>query len=361
MRISCLIDEGEQVMLLKLTLKIMYRYTAPFHVSRLHMTVAQASQILTTFAPDPSTTCVANNTLNPQYDLQIIIPAYNVDKYVAECLESVFNQQTHYSYLVTVVNDGSTDQTPEIIRSYQEKYPDRMEVINQENRGFSGARNAALKVLKGSYITFLDSDDVMPESAIEALLDKADGKDIIQGGWYAFEQSGGGTQQVAHQLSGYPWGKLFKAEVMEHFQFPEGYWFEDTPISFMLYGAGYSSKIIPDVVYGYRLNPDGITAKSGGSKRSVESYYITELCLREFPQFGVKYDNRAYEYFLRQCQMNWSRTRKQPKEIREAIFVLECGLMEKYFNGRHSEVNNDIEVALRKKQFLKFEVLSRTR
>lgn len=259
-----------------------------------------------------------------------------------------------------MVNDGSTDKTPEILRSYQIKYPERMEVINQGNRGFSGARNAALKVLKGRYITFLDSDDVMPESAIEALLDKADGKDIIQGRWYTFEHLEGTPREV-HQLSGYPWGKLFKAEVLQHFQFPEGYWFEDTPISFMLYGAGYGSKIIPDVVYGYRLNPDGITAKSGGSKRSVESYYITELCLREFPQFGVKYDQRAYEYFLRQCQMNWSRTRNQPKSIREAIFVLECGLMEQYFNGRHSAVNNNIEVALRKKQFLKFEVLSRTR
>ncbi len=348
-------------MSLKQTIKAVYRSTAPFHISCSRIAAIQASQILTAFAPDPSTSCMANNVLNQQYDLQIIVPAYNVDKYVAECLESILNQKTHYSYLVTVVNDGSTDKTPEILRSYQDKHPERMEVTNQENRGISGARNAALKVLKGRYITFLDSDDVMPESAIEALLDRADGKDIIQGGWYTFEQYGGSTSQEVHQLSGYPWGKLFKAEVMEHFKFPEGYWFEDTPISFVLYGAGYSSKVIPNVVYGYRLNPDGITAKSGGSKRSVESYYITELCLREFPQFGVKYDQRAYEYFLRQCQMNWSRTRNQPKSIREAIFVLECGLMEKYFNGRHSEVNNDIEVALRKKQFLKFEVLSRTR
>ena len=181
-------------MFLKPTLKIMYRRTAPFHVSRSHMTIVQASQILAAFAPDPSTTCVANNALNPQYDLQIIVPAYNVEKYVAECLESILNQKTHYSYLVTVVNDGCTDKTPEILRSYQTKYPERMEVINQENRGLSGARNAALKVLKGRYITFLDSDDVMPESAIEALLDKADGKDIIQGGWYTFEQSGEGVR-----------------------------------------------------------------------------------------------------------------------------------------------------------------------
>ena len=345
----------------KQRIKNIVQLSAPLFNAESSMTEDTAVSLLHSYSPDPSTTCVANNTLNPQYDLQIIVPAYNVDKYVAECLESILNQKTHYSYLVTVVNDGSTDKTPEILRSYQNKYPERMEVINQENRGFSGARNAALKVLKGRYITFLDSDDVMPESAIEALLDKADGKDIIQGGWYTFEQFGECTPLEVHQLSGYPWGKLFKAEVMEHFQFPEGYWFEDTPISFMMYGAGYSSKIIPDVVYGYRLNPDGITAKSGGSKRSVESYYITELCLREFPQFGVKYDQRAYEYFLRQCLMNWSRTRKQPKKIREAIFVLESERREKYFNGWHSKVNEDIEVALRKKQFHKFEVLARTR
>ena len=181
---------GVLVMFLKKIAKTIYRLTAPFHISCSCMTAIQALQILAAFAPDPSTTCVANNTLNPQYDMQIIVSAYNVEKYVAECLESILNQKTHYSYLVTVVNDGSTDQTPEIIRSYQEKYPDRMEVINQENRGLSGTRNVALKVLKGRYITFLDSDDVMPESAIEALLDKADGKDIIQGGWHTFEQSG---------------------------------------------------------------------------------------------------------------------------------------------------------------------------
>lgn len=178
-------------MSLKQTIKAVYRSTAPFHVSRSHLTTVQASQILTAFAPDPSTSCMANNVLNQQYDLQIIVPAYNVDKYVAECLESILNQKTHYSYLVTVVNYGSTDKTPEILRSYQIKYPERMEVINQENRGFSGARNTALKVLKGRYITFLDSDDVSPENAIEALLDKADGKDIIQGRWYTFEHLGG--------------------------------------------------------------------------------------------------------------------------------------------------------------------------
>ena len=350
-------------MTLKHILKKIYKHTASFHICHSLMHSDTASRILAAFTPIPKATCVANNMFSSQYDLQVIIPAYNVEKFISECLESILQQETRYSFIVTVVNDGSTDRTPEIIAFYYNKYQERVEVISEENRGISSARNAAMKVLKGRYITFLDGDDVMAEGAIETLLCNADDKDIVQGGWYTFTQSRGIPQEVykPQKPSGYPWGKLFKAKVLENFQFPEGFWFEDTPISFMLYGAGYSSKVISDVVYGYRLNPDGITAKSGGSKRSVESYYITELCLREFHWFGVKYDNRAYEYFLRQCQMNWSRTRKQPKEIREAIFVLESVLMEKYFKNQHSEVNKDIEVALRKKQFYKFEVLAMTR
>ena len=184
---------------------------------------------------------------------------------------------------------------------------------------------------------------------------------MVQGGWLEFSNGGGTRKQVVNQLSGYPWGKVYRAEMFEHFQFPEGYWFEDTPISFILYGAGYSSTIIDNVVYRYRLNPKGITSTSGSSKRSVESFYITALCLKEFPAFHVRYDQRAYEYILRQCLMNWSRTRKRPKDVREAIFVLECGLLEKYFKDLHSEKNMDVETALRKRQFLKFEVLARMR
>lgn len=356
-------------MTLKQTLKNIYRFLARWHVSHIHMTPKEALLILADYTPDPSTTCVANNSLDPQYDLQIIVPAYNVEKFVAQCLESALHQETKYSYIITVVNDGSADRTPEIIESYQAMYPDRLETINQENRGLSGARNAALRTMKGRYISFLDSDDVFGEGAVETLLDAAYSTDvdIVQGGWITNREfrtsilTGKGTEYHPEAPSGYPWGKLYKAKVMEHFRFPEGYWFEDTPISFILYGAGYSSKVIPDVVYGYRLNPDGITAKSGESKRSVESYYITALCLREFPQFGVKYDQRAYEYFLRQCLMNWSRTKKQPKHVREAIFVLECDLKEKYFRDLQSEKNKNIQTALQKKQYKKFEVLIRTR
>lgn len=84
-------------------------------------------------------------------------------------------------------------------------------------------------------------------------------------------------------------------------------------------------------------------------------------CLREFSAFGVLYDQRAYEYLLQQCIMNWERTAKQPKNVREAIFVLEAELIEKYFKNMCSNNNKEIEKALRKKQFRKFEILAWTR
>lgn len=96
-------------MSLKKVVKTIYRSTAPFHVSRSQMTMAIAQQILSDYTPDPFTTCLANNLINPRDDLQIIVPAYNVERFVAEALESVLTQKTKYSYIISVVNDGSTD------------------------------------------------------------------------------------------------------------------------------------------------------------------------------------------------------------------------------------------------------------
>ncbi len=227
-----------------------------------------------------------------------------------------------------------------------------------------------MKTIKGRYVTFLDSDDVLTENAIDVLMNAAkaadESMDIVQGGWYCdTELTWGGYKRSnaleAKSLSGYPWGKLFKAETLEHFQFPEGYWFEDTPISFILYSKGYKYKCISNVVYGYRLNPKGITVTSTGNLKSIDSFYITELCLKEFPLFDVPYDQRAYEYFLQQCVTNYWRTSKLSKSIRKAIFVLESDLRERYFKNYCSEISEEVERVLKKKQFVKFEILLKTR
>ncbi len=123
----------------------------------------------------------------------------------------------------------------------------------------------------------------------------------------------------SNQLSGVPWGKIYKAEVLQNFQFPEGYWFEDIPITFILTALSYRHKTITDVIYGYRLNPNGITAREGYYKKSVDTYWVTEKCLEEFPLFDLPYDQRAYEFLLQQSIMNARRTFKQPRMIQEDV------------------------------------------
>lgn len=105
--------------------------------------------------------------MNPQYDLQIIIPAYNAEKYIEKCLNSILSQKTQYTYVITVINDGSTDETLQILSKYLDD--EHIDIISQSNKGFSGARNCGLKNLVGHYLMFVDSDDWICEDAIEKL------------------------------------------------------------------------------------------------------------------------------------------------------------------------------------------------
>ena len=96
--------------------------------------------------------------------LSIIIPCYNVEKYIAECLESVCNARDA-EVEVICVNDGSTDGTLSIIEQWKQK-DDRIIIINQENKGVSAARNQGLNLAKGEFIYFLDGDDKVADVAI---------------------------------------------------------------------------------------------------------------------------------------------------------------------------------------------------
>lgn len=101
-------------------------------------------------------------------ELSIIIPVYNMEKYLEECLNSIFsNKNTDGEYEVICINDGSTDSSLDILNTLLEKYKDRLKVINIENAGVSNARNIGIKEAKGKYITFVDSDDWVSEDFIE--------------------------------------------------------------------------------------------------------------------------------------------------------------------------------------------------
>ena len=97
--------------------------------------------------------------------LSVIIPVYNVEPYLEQCLDSVINQ-TYKNLEIICINDGSTDNSLKILEKYQKK-DSRIKLINQKNKGVAAARNAGLDIATGEYITFVDSDDYLELKAYE--------------------------------------------------------------------------------------------------------------------------------------------------------------------------------------------------
>ena len=96
-----------------------------------------------------------------EYKISVIIPVYNVEKYLEETIESVVNQTIGFDNIqMILVNDGSPDNSEEICLKYKEKYPDNVVYVKQENAGVSSARNNGLKHATGKYVNFFDSDDI---------------------------------------------------------------------------------------------------------------------------------------------------------------------------------------------------------
>lgn len=102
------------------------------------------------------------------YDISVIVPVYNTEKYIKKCLDSLVNQ-TMKNIEIIVVNDGSKDHSKEIIKEYENKYPDMIKYYKKENGGLSSARNYGVEKSTGKYIAFVDSDDYLDIKLFENL------------------------------------------------------------------------------------------------------------------------------------------------------------------------------------------------
>ena len=105
--------------------------------------------------------------------LSIIIPFYNVEQYIAQCLDSVYQQDIpEEEYEVICVNDASPDGSREIVKEYQKKHKNLILVEHERNKKLGGARNTGLNVAHGTYVLFVDSDDMLAENSIGRLVEE---------------------------------------------------------------------------------------------------------------------------------------------------------------------------------------------
>ena len=210
----------------------------------------------------------------------IIIPVYNVEKYLEQCLNSVLNQ-TFTDYEVICVNDGSTDGSLDILRSFAKKDA-RIQIINQKNGGLSDARNAGIQAAKGDYIFLIDSDDWITENALEVLSKNTENQDFIAFNGERFFEDGKieipdkGISEP--QLTGWEYYnkyvhqgrnfhfvcvvlRLYRREFLieNKLFFKKGIYHEDNLFTPICCYYAENIKIIPDILYIYRIREGSIT------------------------------------------------------------------------------------------------------
>lgn len=224
--------------------------------------------------------------------VSVIIPVYNVEKYLDRCLQSVVDQ-TFKNLEIILVDDGSTDSSGVICDNW-EKVDNRISVYHKENGGLSSARNYGLDRCHGRYITYVDSDDWLPDLAIDYLynlikkydVDFAYGANIRCSKKVKYSEKNleeriltrkqflkkffkDGTQENVQ----YAWAKIYKAELFKEVRYPEGLTMEDVPTMFNI--AMRSKKIAASnrCVYYYFYNPNGIT----GTRFSERWFDLIEI------------------------------------------------------------------------------------
>lgn len=230
-----------------------------------------------------------HNEHNFSNQLSIIIPVYNDEKNIKQCLDSVISQKTNYPYEVIVINDGSTDNTLNILLAYGGK----IRVINQKNAGVGAARNKGISEAKFANIMFIDSDDYLDYDYIEKMMNiKTKGNHaIVCSNYKKFSETLNlgvsqflgiyeGYEQVV-KLPGYPWGKIYDKHLFINHLFPEGLWFEDTLISLDIYSQVNSVVVVSDTYYNYRDNPYGYSNASKKDIRTLDVWSVTKKLISD--------------------------------------------------------------------------------
>ena len=211
--------------------------------------------------------------------VSVIVPVYNVEKYLEKCLDSLVNQ-TLKDIEIIVVNDGTKDNSQEIIDKYAKKYPKKVKGFIKENGGQSSARNYGLEYAKGEYIGFVDSDDYVELDMFEKLYNKAKEddfdisicnlnfvyEDTDDKKEFSINMNSDLTDKESlrkHMINIYPvvWNKIYKKSLFEtsKLKFKEKVWFEDVEFLYKLVPYVKSVGVIDDYLYNYLQRQGSVT------------------------------------------------------------------------------------------------------
>lgn len=291
---------------------------------------------------------IVDEKSNDNIDLSIIIPVYNSEKYLSTCIESIIKQDTQYKFEILAINDGSTDKSLDILEKYAKKH-DFIRIINQENKGISGARNTGINNAKGKYIGFIDNDDKIRKDYIEKLLNRAyeNNADIVKCNHVKFNGESGEILGCSRhedvsirgyigekilEFKGYIWGGILKKELWKEFRFPMGYWYEDAITRIVIMRICSRFEYIDEDLYFYNVHSSN-ASKIVWSKKNLkcmDQYFLVKKLVEYDRSIGLKDDNTLYKILLYEFgPMLWTRTRNLDREYRRRVFLLACEFINK--------------------------------
>ncbi len=219
-----------------------------------------------------------------QTPISVIVPAYNAERYLDDCIASILGQSYDNMELV-LVDDGSTDQTPNACDIWASRDP-RVKVVHKPNAGLPAARNTGVLASRGEWVLFVDSDDMLEKSAIERLMAGHQDSDIVSFGWRLVDDSGKVLQECTPctaalgtsdgliaeialgKLGDYIWSYMFRRKrLLRHScskgPFAEGYTLFEDAISLqrILRNDSYKVSYVPDHLYLYRQTPSSMSRR----------------------------------------------------------------------------------------------------
>ena len=236
--------------------------------------------------------------------LSVVIPIYNMERWLAACLDSVIDPACA-DYEILAVNDGSADRSGEIAADYAARFPALLRVIATPNGGLGHARNTGLEAARGDYLLFLDSDDTLAPGALRAMLECLDGSfDIAVFDFLTVDEDGrplgrtpGCARRGDFRFDEYPqllferpnaWNKLWRRALFTEtgIRFPDRLWFEDLATSPRLYRRAARLRSLDRAWYVYRERRGSIM-NSARAQRNLEIIEALDTSIRDFREAGL--------------------------------------------------------------------------
>ncbi len=276
--------------------------------------------------------------------VSVVVPVYNVEPYVKECLDSI-DAQTYKNIEIVIVDDGSTDNSKTVCDEFARNSTRSVKVLAQKNSGLSAARNSGIRNCVGDFIVFVDSDDVLSRLYVEALVSavlesgcamatirRVDG--FLDGNRPVLEEDSKRARRFAildeveyqkdllyqHAFNGAQW-RIFRRSLICDDYFPLGLYYEDLATTYKyVHGKGDVAVLESETLYGYRFRRGSII-RSGFSENKVKSaIVISDDLIRNIHDWYPSLDKAAASRQFSVCRLVYATLGKGHEEARTELW-----------------------------------------